>query len=80
MAHSGCITGTIHEGQPKGVEEMIYGLNTYVAGNRTNPRGIIVIYSDIFGLPLPNNRLIADAYAASGEWLVYVSVVNIMHI
>ena len=30
------------------------------------------MYSDIFGLPLPNNRLIADAYAASGEWLVYV--------
>jgi len=51
---------------------MIHGLNTYVIGNRTNPRGIIVIYSDIFGLPLPNNRLIADAYAKSGEWLVYL--------
>lgn len=41
-------------------------------GNRTNPRGIIVIYSDIFGLKLPNNKLIADAYAKSGEWLVYL--------
>ena len=41
-------------------------------GNRTNPRGVIVIYSDVFGLPLPNNRLIADAYAKSGEWLVYL--------
>ena len=51
---------------------MIHGLNTYVIGNRTNPRGIIVIYSDIFGLPLPNNKLIADAYAKSGEWLVYL--------
>ena len=30
------------------------------------------MYSDIFGIPLPNNRLIADAYAASGEWLVYL--------
>lgn len=29
---------------------MIHGLNTYVVGNRTNPRGIIVVYSDIFGL------------------------------
>jgi dienelactone hydrolase len=30
------------------------------------------MYSDVFGIPLPNNRLIADAYAASGEWLVYM--------
>lgn len=30
------------------------------------------MYSDIFGLPLPNNKLIADAYAKSGEWLVYL--------
>jgi dienelactone hydrolase len=64
--------GTVHKGQPLGKEEMIHGLNTYVIGNRTNPRGIIVMYSDIFGLPLPNNKLIADAYAKSGEWLVYL--------
>jgi hypothetical protein len=31
-----------------------------------------VIYSDIFGLGLSNNKLIADAYAASGQWLVYL--------
>lgn len=70
--HKECITGTIHEGQPVGKEEMVHGLNTYVVGNRTNPRAIIVIYSDIFGLLLPNNKLIADAYAKSGEYLVYL--------
>ncbi len=64
------LQGTVHKGQPQGKEEMIHGLNTYVIGNRNKPRGIIVIYSDIFGLPLPNNKLIADAYAKSGEWLV----------
>lgn len=69
---SECIKGTIHTGQPKGTEELIHGLNTYVIGNRTNPRGIVVVYSDIFGLLLPNNKLIADAYAASGEYLVYL--------
>ncbi|KAH8698682.1 Alpha/Beta hydrolase protein [Talaromyces proteolyticus] len=67
-----CIKGSIHAGLPKGKEEVIHGLNTYVIGNRTNPRGIIVVYSDIFGLALPNNKLIADAYAESGEWLVYL--------
>lgn len=51
---------------------MIHGLNTYVVGNRANPRGIIVVYSDIFGLLLPNNKLIADSYAKSGEFLVYL--------
>lgn len=64
--------GSIYIGQPKGKEEVIHGLNTYVIGNRVNPRGIVVIYSDIFGLALPNNKLIADAYAESGEWLVYL--------
>ncbi|KAF2855759.1 alpha/beta-hydrolase [Plenodomus tracheiphilus IPT5] len=69
---SECIKGTIHTGLPTGTEEPIHGLNTYVVGNRTNPRALIVIYSDIFGLPLPNNKLIADAYASTGEYLVYL--------
>jgi dienelactone hydrolase len=30
------------------------------------------MYSDIFGLLLPNNKLIADAFAKSGEYLVYL--------
>lgn len=30
------------------------------------------MYSDVFGLSLPNNKLIADAYAKSGGWLVYL--------
>lgn len=64
--------GSIHKGLPQGKEETIHGLNTYVIGNRENPRGIIVIYSDVFGLDLPNNKLIADGYAKSGEWLVYL--------
>ncbi|KAF2820343.1 alpha/beta-hydrolase [Ophiobolus disseminans] len=71
-ACSECIKGTIHEGQPKGKEELVHGLNTYVTGNRTNPRGIVVVYSDIFGLGLPNNKILSDAMAGSGEYLVYL--------
>ncbi|KAF3919557.1 hypothetical protein ABW20_dc0102424 [Dactylellina cionopaga] len=67
-----CISGSIHKGLPQGTEEVVHGLNTYVIGNRTSPRGIIVLYSDVFGLELPNNKLIADSYAKSGEWLVYM--------
>jgi hypothetical protein len=62
--------GTIHSGQPKGTVEPLHDLDVYMIGNRTSPRATIVIYSDIFGLLLPNNKLIADAYAASGEYLI----------
>ncbi|KAF2665980.1 hypothetical protein BT63DRAFT_458342 [Microthyrium microscopicum] len=67
-----CIRGTIHKGDPIGVEEQVHGLNTYIVGNRTNPRAIIVIYPDAFGRNLINNFLIADAYAKSGDYLVYM--------
>ncbi|KAI4709695.1 hypothetical protein J4E89_005711 [Alternaria sp. Ai002NY15] len=65
-----CIKGSIHAGTPKGTIETLHGLSVYVVGNRTTPRATICIYSDIFGLGLPNNKIIADAYAASGEYLV----------
>lgn len=64
--------GSIHKGLPTGKEELIHGLNTYVTGNTTNPRATIVLYSDVFGLALPNNKLLADAYANNGEFLVYL--------
>lgn len=68
-----CIKGTIHAGQPLGSEAKLHGLNTYITGNRTSPKATIVIYSDIFGLALPNNKLIADAYARhNSDYLVYL--------
>lgn len=48
------------------------GLNTYVIGNRINPKGIVVMYSDVFSLQLPNNKIIADAYAKDTDYLVYM--------
>ena len=30
------------------------------------------MFSDAFGIPLPNNRLIADTYAKNGDYLVYL--------
>lgn len=66
------LKGTIHAGLPQGTIEPLHGLDTYIIGNRTNPRAIIVIYSDVFSHNLPNNKLIADSYAKSGEYLVYM--------
>ena len=64
--------GSIHAGLPTGTIAPLHGLPTYTVGSRTPTRGIIVIYSDVFGLNLPNNKLLADAYAASGEYLVHL--------
>lgn len=50
----------------------MHGLNTYVTGNRTDYKAIIVLYSDVFGLALPNNKLLADSYADGGKYLVYL--------
>ncbi|KAF2760776.1 alpha/beta-hydrolase [Pseudovirgaria hyperparasitica] len=63
-----CIQGTIHTGQPTGSEASLHDLNVYIANppSGTTPKAIIVIYTDVFGLPLPNNKLIADAYARAG--------------
>lgn len=36
------------------------------------PKGIIVIVPDAFGLPFANNKLLADHYAAGGDYLIYL--------
>ena len=46
----------MHTGQPKGKEQPTHGLNTHVTGNSTNPRAIIVVYTDIFGLGLTKQQ------------------------
>ncbi|CAI6340889.1 unnamed protein product [Periconia digitata] len=68
----GCITGTIHAGLPSGTYSTIHGLNTYIAGDPTTARALVILYTDIFGLALPNNLLLADAIARRGNFLVYV--------
>ncbi|KAK4546112.1 hypothetical protein LTR36_002249 [Oleoguttula mirabilis] len=62
-----CLSGKIQQGKPKGREEEIAGLQTYVAEpeNGDKTRTIIFIV-DIFGWKLPNVRLLADEYAAAG--------------
>ncbi|KAK0623759.1 dienelactone hydrolase [Immersiella caudata] len=67
-----CIKGSIHAGLPTGTIATLHGLPTYTVGSPNPTKGIIVIYSDVFGLNLPNNKLIADSYAKSGEYLVYL--------
>jgi dienelactone hydrolase len=70
----GCITGALHDGEPKGTVETVAGLPTYVVKptSGTSKSGIIVIITDIFGWDFPNSRLLADEYAERSGRVVYV--------
>lgn len=61
-----CATGSLHTGTPTGRIEKVHGLDCYVADAPGTPKGIIVIIPDAFGWTLPNNRILADDYAANG--------------
>lgn len=74
MASQCCAAGAIHQKTPTGREAKIHGLDCYVAEppQGVQPKGVIVILSDVFGWTLPNSRILADGYAKKGAWLVYL--------
>ncbi|PCH44450.1 alpha/beta-hydrolase [Wolfiporia cocos MD-104 SS10] len=63
-----CISGVRHEGEPEGKFEQIGGVECYVA----TPTGdypkdkVILFLTDVFGIPLINNKLLADDFARNG--------------
>jgi len=63
-----CISGVRHEGTPEGKIEQIAGIECYVATPTIDyPKDKVILYlSDVFGIPLINNRLLADDFARNG--------------
>jgi len=62
-----CISGTVNGGTPKGREDTIGGLDTYIAEPEGgNTAKSIIFLVDIFGWKFPNVRLLADNYAKAG--------------
>ncbi|GJE95617.1 alpha/beta hydrolase [Phanerochaete sordida] len=63
-----CVKGFKHEGTPEGTIEEIDGIDCYVA----TPKGdydknvVVLMLTDIFGLALVNNKLLADDFARHG--------------
>ncbi|KAI0731408.1 alpha/beta-hydrolase [Earliella scabrosa] len=63
-----CFTGVRHEGEPEGKIEQIGGVECYV-GTPTGdyPKDKVVLFlSDVFGIPLVNNKLLVDDFARNG--------------
>ena len=68
-----CATGSLHTGTPTGELTKIHGFDCYVSeAPNGQPKGIIVIIPDAFGIDLPNNKILADAYAKGVNAKVYL--------
>ncbi|KAK3368405.1 dienelactone hydrolase family protein [Podospora didyma] len=69
-----CLSGHVRTETPTGNVAKIHGRDTYIASPAAGvkPKGLIVIISDLFGWEFVNTRLLADQYAAKGDFLVYL--------
>ncbi|KAI5256715.1 hypothetical protein E4T42_01383 [Aureobasidium subglaciale] len=67
-----CASGSLHTGIPTGTTSKLHDLDVYIASPspEKTPKGIVVILPDIFGWTLPNTRILADSFAANGDFLV----------
>jgi hypothetical protein len=73
MSCPACFSGHAHDGQPLGRVETINGRATYVADHKqggSGAQGTIILIPDAFGWEFVNNRLLADHYAAKGNFRV----------
>lgn len=68
-----------HSGEPQGkIVDNLYGLKTYEVGSKANAatKGAIVIAADIYGYSYINNKLVADAFAREGYYVVVPDLLN----
>ncbi|KAL7948619.1 dienelactone hydrolase [Trichoderma barbatum] len=72
MSCPDCFRATIHEETPKGREETIHNVLTYVAIPETGATSSskIIFITDVFGFNLVNNKLLADKYATDTGCLI----------
>lgn len=72
-----CLSGSIHEGTPLGKIEDVAGTSSYVAPSPKSASNMtIILLTDVFGLALPNPKLLADEYSRHG---FNVIVPDILH-
>lgn len=69
-----CFSGHVNTNTPKGREEQVFKRDCYIAEPEAGQevKGIIVIISDAFGWEFVNNQILADHYAARGDFKVYL--------
>ncbi|KPM42714.1 hypothetical protein AK830_g3851 [Neonectria ditissima] len=68
MSCPDCFKGSVHDyASPVGSETTIFGVRTYVAGvpGQRPSSSTIIFITDVFGLNLVNNKLLADHFAVA---------------
>lgn len=60
-----CISGTIHEGEPKGYIEVVLDVETYIAVPAEPNGNIVMFFPDIHG-HFNNSKLLMDGWAEAG--------------
>ncbi|KAJ7726710.1 dienelactone hydrolase endo-1,3,1,4-beta-D-glucanase [Mycena maculata] len=73
-----CFKGVTHEGTPEGKIEKIGGIECYIATPTVDyPKDKVVLFlTDVFGLALKNNRLLADDFSRNGFRTVVPDLFN----
>jgi len=63
-----CVRGVTHEGTPEGTLTKIGGVDVYIATPTVDyPKDKVLLFlPDVFGIPLINNKLLADDFAHNG--------------
>ncbi|EIW80151.1 hypothetical protein CONPUDRAFT_82517 [Coniophora puteana RWD-64-598 SS2] len=62
-----CFRTVQHTGTAIGKTEQVGGMPTYITGaNQTDPKAIVLFFSDVFGPFYINNQLLMDYYASQG--------------
>lgn len=60
-----CLPFSIHEGTPIGEMKEVFGLDSYVVGDMTSKK-VIILICDIYGPKFKNLQLIADYFSKEG--------------
>ncbi|KAL1919898.1 uncharacterized protein VTP21DRAFT_1830 [Calcarisporiella thermophila] len=66
MSHEHCVQKRVLPGNPTGKEIKIGGLDCYYAESASTTDKGIFIFTDVFGLTVPNVKLAADRFALQG--------------
>lgn len=61
MSCPSCIAGEVLNGEPTGVNDAFQ--DAYFAAGKGTSTTAVILFSDIFGLPLKNCKLLADKFA-----------------
>jgi dienelactone hydrolase len=78
MSCSDCVAGTEYKGTPQGVLETIGGVQCYVTTPTVDydKTKVLLLFTDMFGITLSNNKLLVDDFAKRGYKTVAPDFLN----